>query len=900
MKIRIYIFIPIFFLIIVNSVEATICINGDCLDQQQLHEFDKIQNYLDSSAINRYSQNGERFIRWPKGSYRETGKSALCINGNCITEWPPRLKNFELTLEGEDSMQRYVGRYFVFGRVAAQDYYRAGVVLKYNNQYKRWLDPSTASPPEIIYTTPAFSDTGYSFETYLGQSVVGKRNFNYLKSSRYTDLSNFACNKVSTKTEYIYNDKARYIKFEGGRDEASYRGSLTCKIRHKSPIGLEAVYPFAVGKFELPAPKILQFNGIQTSDGKLQFFIFGDGYQLTAKYVAELDSSGQEKKVIFDLLNDPFDLMHIIPYPAVETSYRFVIKNSAGVVTAEFSKRPNYYGPWRPGPRWATDTLDDGLREWYSSVRSYQSVIDELANPPKERKAREDSSERNTRQKTKIQSIISNVGSGITYYGQNIQDMSYIHDPEVAFEDTYTDHLVDSLPPCSPKPNPLLIQEAYPDLSEFYPAYRCFGKAKHCLDVLPDCHISAVNITDIFNLDQIHAKDLQNEAFIVESCGFWSSNENKLKHPDLGRRWLWDPKRKYLVKDNPVQTKVREVRCEDGVVDTQYTYSSVRGPKVKYECGLMDSRCREGGVRSRMEIARELKSRSIEIPTESPTSIKQQGKPINAESTGSEWVDCSKTPEGCNKFVPDDINDNAGHLYHSEGHSNDGIRDFQRRLNEARRDGSGTHPIDLYNPQTQKQYVESNTGVVTKEEAESIYGSTTSEQREEIIDKAKEKRTDSAFSVASIIGQKKCKTDFPYGIFHVCYFSGINAPMTDASVILQQPEWNVPGPIKTGVLMDNSWGTGVISATKRTDDISGVWRGQFLFEKGTYSFFTVADDGVEVWFDDTMIIQNWADHGETENRSSPIFLDGGFHTIMVRWYEKNGGTRLLLRTEFIQ
>ena len=60
---------------------------------------------------------------------------------------------------------------------------------------------------------------------------------------------------------------------------------------------------------------------------------------------------------------------------------------------------------------------------------------------------------------------------------------------------------------------------------------------------------------------------------------------------------------------------------------------------------------------------------------------------------------------------------------------------------------------------------------------------------------------------------------------------------------------------------------------------------------GTYSLRTISDDGVRVWVDDVLVIDNWKPH-ESEVDYAPI--SGGRHALRVEYYQVSGWTELRL------
>jgi hypothetical protein len=56
-----------------------------------------------------------------------------------------------------------------------------------------------------------------------------------------------------------------------------------------------------------------------------------------------------------------------------------------------------------------------------------------------------------------------------------------------------------------------------------------------------------------------------------------------------------------------------------------------------------------------------------------------------------------------------------------------------------------------------------------------------------------------------------------------------------------------------------------------------------------YTFYTNTDDGVRLWVDGKQLINDWNDHGATENSGTIDLVAGQFYTIVMEYYENGGG-----------
>jgi hypothetical protein len=83
------------------------------------------------------------------------------------------------------------------------------------------------------------------------------------------------------------------------------------------------------------------------------------------------------------------------------------------------------------------------------------------------------------------------------------------------------------------------------------------------------------------------------------------------------------------------------------------------------------------------------------------------------------------------------------------------------------------------------------------------------------------------------------------------------------------------------------WGSGSPSAAVPTNDFSARWTGTVTMPTGgSYQFRTVSDDGARLWVDSTQRINNWKDHGATNNTvTSLTFIAGQRVPITLEYCE---------------
>ena len=88
--------------------------------------------------------------------------------------------------------------------------------------------------------------------------------------------------------------------------------------------------------------------------------------------------------------------------------------------------------------------------------------------------------------------------------------------------------------------------------------------------------------------------------------------------------------------------------------------------------------------------------------------------------------------------------------------------------------------------------------------------------------------------------------------------------------------------------IDHDWGGGSPNAPVVKDDNFSVrWTRTVNLGGGNYRFFATMDDGMRVWIDDQLVIDNWTDsqqHTVVVDR----FLNGGDHSFRVEYFEAGG------------
>jgi hypothetical protein len=87
--------------------------------------------------------------------------------------------------------------------------------------------------------------------------------------------------------------------------------------------------------------------------------------------------------------------------------------------------------------------------------------------------------------------------------------------------------------------------------------------------------------------------------------------------------------------------------------------------------------------------------------------------------------------------------------------------------------------------------------------------------------------------------------------------------------------------------IDYDWGTGSPATGVNADQFSVRWTRYVDVAAGTYRFTTTADDGIRVFVDGVLVINDWSDH-PARTTTADRALSAGHRLIVVEYYE-NGG-----------
>ena len=89
--------------------------------------------------------------------------------------------------------------------------------------------------------------------------------------------------------------------------------------------------------------------------------------------------------------------------------------------------------------------------------------------------------------------------------------------------------------------------------------------------------------------------------------------------------------------------------------------------------------------------------------------------------------------------------------------------------------------------------------------------------------------------------------------------------------------------------LDFDWGTNSPAAGIDPDTFSARWTGTVAVPTtGSYTFYTLSDDGVRLWVNDHLLVTNWSTHAVTENSGTISLTAGTRYALRMEYFEDVG------------
>lgn len=105
-----------------------------------------------------------------------------------------------------------------------------------------------------------------------------------------------------------------------------------------------------------------------------------------------------------------------------------------------------------------------------------------------------------------------------------------------------------------------------------------------------------------------------------------------------------------------------------------------------------------------------------------------------------------------------------------------------------------------------------------------------------------------------------------------------------------------PALSRVDATVDFQWNSGSPGTGVPADKFSTRWHGKVQVpSNGVYTFFTRSDDGVRLWVNGRLLINNWTGHSPTYDQGVPVaLLSGRKYDIQLEYFESGGGATMQL------
>ncbi len=102
-----------------------------------------------------------------------------------------------------------------------------------------------------------------------------------------------------------------------------------------------------------------------------------------------------------------------------------------------------------------------------------------------------------------------------------------------------------------------------------------------------------------------------------------------------------------------------------------------------------------------------------------------------------------------------------------------------------------------------------------------------------------------------------------------------------------------PALVRNDVAISFDWGLGSPDPRLPNDNFSVRWSRSANFSAGTYRFYARVDDGVRLWIDNSLLINEWKEQSPT-TYAADVYLAEGSHSLMLEYNELAGGATAIL------
>ena len=94
---------------------------------------------------------------------------------------------------------------------------------------------------------------------------------------------------------------------------------------------------------------------------------------------------------------------------------------------------------------------------------------------------------------------------------------------------------------------------------------------------------------------------------------------------------------------------------------------------------------------------------------------------------------------------------------------------------------------------------------------------------------------------------------------------------------------------RVDAVVNFNWGTGAPASGMGSNSFSVRWSGEVEPQfSETYTFYTQSDDGVRLWVNGQLVVDNWTDHALTENGGTITLAGGQRYAVRMEFYDNTG------------
>ena len=97
--------------------------------------------------------------------------------------------------------------------------------------------------------------------------------------------------------------------------------------------------------------------------------------------------------------------------------------------------------------------------------------------------------------------------------------------------------------------------------------------------------------------------------------------------------------------------------------------------------------------------------------------------------------------------------------------------------------------------------------------------------------------------------------------------------------------------------VDFDWGDAAPDPSLPADGFSVLWTRKWYFLSGNHRFYAQARDGIRIWFDDKLVMDEWHTGTDTTYAGDVQIQDEGWHIVRIQYYHESGRAQVKVSWE---